>query len=105
MDRNYAHEDVHDYTVAMLLASLLVDMREDWVCEVTGYPAQFVRERVARLRETGLWTDGPIATVQAALLDENFGGVAFLLAVMCVEGDNLLRGREDEAAPPTPGPA
>ena len=72
-------------TGVMLLAAMSTGGDESKICDATGLPVDFIRQRVDRLKENEVWTNDDVILMDDAKTwqEEN---VAFVLLCLCAEG-------------------
>jgi hypothetical protein len=82
LDPKQKPEDSGFKTAVLLLSTLEVGPNVERLVKFTGYPKEFVRERVRRCRAGGIFRGGKIA---CEWFDEN-GGIALWCDVLVAEG-------------------
>jgi len=82
LDPNTTPEEPAFKTGVLLLSALHVGANINRLTKFTGYPKDFVRDRVKRCRENGIFVGGEVV---CGWFDEN-GGIAFWMDVLVADG-------------------
>ncbi len=73
----------------VIVAALEEGTDAERVAEASGVPLDVVREKAARLADSGVWM--PDGKMHVSLDDPETSGVEFLLLVMCADGEVVRR--------------